>query len=216
MHIYRSTLVALLLVTAPAYAQGYAEERGMVYTKHLQPTTFHKDRLRIQVIDPTPIVTYPRSPMVSEPIVISAPRAAKYQAVASIPANAVAVAEGMYVVPASNGGVGSSNPMLGDLSHLQPVGFTSNVPLQTYLGSRNLQNGTSTGVHSRIDLPPTMVSKPAQTLNRPSKPGYVKVWEPAEIATYPGQNDSVGGSTQTYTKSELKGRILETLLKKQR
>ncbi len=215
MHIYRSTLVALLLITAPAYAQGYAEDKGMVYTKHLQPTMFHKDRVRVQVIDPTPIVTYPRSPVVSEPIVIPMPTA-KRKTLASIPANAVEVAEGIYVVPASNGGVGPSNPMLGDLSHLQPVGFGSNIPVQANLLSRNLQNGSSTGIHSRIELQPSMVSKSAQTLNRPSRPGYVKEWEPAQIATYQGQNVSIAGSTRTQTNSDVKGRLLNRILSKQK
>lgn len=220
MHIWSKTLLlALLVSTAPAYAQGYAKDNSMVPTKHLQPTQFYHDRPRVGIYDTGAIVSDYRRRDVAEPLFVPIPALPGGRATAAIPQNAIPMGGNVYGVPVAGApsGIGASNPMLGDRSYLQDGGFSSYVPKQPITAGRNLPNGTNVGVHGRMIQAPSMVSKAPATLTRPSKSGFVKEWEPTEAALYSGPNTSVGGATKTTTKSQVRGVLLmDKLLQKQK
>jgi hypothetical protein len=219
MHISAKTflVLGLLISTAPAYAQGYAKKQPMINKDHLEHVQFHKSPLQISIEDDGPIVTDRRRVPESKPLIINVPplRGANGGG-AGAPAGAVEVAEGLYVMGGGAPSTSSVNPMIGN-RHLPTAGFSSYTPSQPVTAGRNLPSGTTTGIRGRMEQTPSMVSsQPASVLNRPSRSGFAKDWAPAEVAMYDKNNVSVGGATQSSTRTNVKGTILTEMLKKQK
>lgn len=215
MYVCRSLLLALVICTAPAYAQGYANQHSMVTSDNLPHTQFNQERLRIGIYDPSPIVTDWRHRIQPQPVLVSIPTMQESGSSAIVPTGAVQVGNGIYAIPSPGSG-STGNPMVGDLSHLPVAGFSSNVPQQPISAGRNLQDGSRTGIHSRMIGAPHAVAginDPGRTFHSPARP--LPFASPA-IAKYPGENFSVGNASTVQTESILQGKLINKLLQKQR
>jgi hypothetical protein len=210
MYVCRLWLIAgVFLTITPAYAQGYAKDRPMVNTGHLQPTTYFHARPLVGIEDNSPIVSDWRRRPESSPLVVPIPPLpASSSGNIVVPSNAVPLGNNMYAIPTDAGsGIGASHPMLGDRRYLQPAGPRSYYKPTAV--SPSLPTGTSTGVHSKMlgsphTVAPTGGIRPAMFV----KPTSNMAGEPF-TAKYLDSNTSVGTASTTHTNANLTGKLLK-------
>jgi hypothetical protein len=182
--------------TAPALA---GNSNGMVNTKQLPQTTFHKSRIQAQVVDETPIITNcVRPEQKAKGIrIVGSGQAGPTQ----IDANDGGGLDGMQV---GNPTFSRSNPMV-NTAGVPQSGFGSNIPAggPGIPGGRNLQPGTTSnrllGVNGQLRTAPH--GQPAMT---GSAPRAMAAPAPATTAattypTYPSGSGNAAGGTQVKT-----------------
>ena len=211
------SLIASIGSAAPALAQkqqGYAKQHSMVDTTGLPPVQFHRDRLKLQVVDEGPEWTDRRRQSQATPNYdglkvpgIAAPGGA---APAAIPAE--------ILIGGGGTAGGGGNPMV-NTAGLAPTGFQTNIPPH---GSQpaNLPNGLSSGGHvsGQMAAPRQSSALPSVLQHAPSSASSTTRPAAAVIQHYNGAPGSVGSVTSSggaSVNTSVKG-VLRKMLDKQK
>jgi hypothetical protein len=187
-------LVALASATSmvPAFAQGYAKDRPMVHTEHLQPVEWPHSRPQLSIEDETPLLNDHRRPIHRTRYVVK---------VGPVQGDST---QTVVVEPSGL----SNNPMMGDRI-LDDAGPRSYVHQQPITQGRDLPQGTRTGGYIPAPRAVAPHAGPGNfTASKQSVNGSLTI---PHTDMYQGPTGSIGGATASHIKTSTTVKMLSKM-----